>query len=125
MKGTIIENKLYGKNLHLIKIKLDEEMFEFKPGQFVMLSVPGFVTEKGVPIKRSYSIASAPEKKEYLEFTITRTGHGMFSDKICDSPVNTEVVVDGPFGKFHYNETDRTLYFIATGTGRKRMNKPG
>lgn len=115
MKGIIKEKKEICDDLYLFKIELDNSL-NFKPGQFVMVSIPNYVNEKNILIKRSYSIASSTEDK-LLELYIKKTGNKSFTDKLCETNINQELDILGPFGKFVYEDTDKTVYLIGAGTG--------
>ena len=75
---------------------------EFLPGQFFMMSKEGFNNEKGFPIKRAYSIASSPENKDSVEFCVKK--EGIFTNMLFDIPVGTELIMEGPSGRFVLNE---------------------
>lgn len=80
----------------IVSLRLDvvePETFEFKPGQYVDLSVPG--TDE----KRSFSIATTQATPDKLEFLIKKYPNGLFAGLLEEglSP-GDEVMVNGPYG---------------------------
>lgn len=71
--------------------KTDEKAFAFECGQFAMLSVPGAGES---PI----GIASSPEDKGYLEFTVKRYQWGMVTTALHDMEESDRIGVRGPYG---------------------------
>ena len=94
------------------------ESFSFESGQFVIASIPGFSNENGIPIARSYSIASSPAQKGSIELCISLAEEGKFSTKIHSLKTGDEVGIKGPYGRFSLKKpvADDTI-FIAGGTG--------
>ena len=94
------------------------EDFTFTPGQFVMVSVPGFNNEKGFPVARSYSIASSPLTKGDVEICLSRAVNGKLSNKLHSLSEGDPVNVTGPYGVFTLKEpVAEGTTFIAAGTG--------
>ncbi|MBW7844744.1 MAG: FAD-dependent oxidoreductase [Bacteroidia bacterium] len=94
---------------------LGDELFQFKPGQFVMLDLP-------IPSKitnRSYSISSAPNTDNIFELIIVLNPNGIGTPYIwANYKVGDIVPVAGPLGKFTLPENiESNLCLIATGTG--------
>ena len=91
--------------------------FNYEPGQFVTfsLSIPG--QEKVV--KRSYTIASSPSQRDYMEVTIKREEHGLVSRYMHDSvKVNDLLEIKAPNGKFYFNgEGANSVVLISGGVG--------
>jgi ferredoxin-NADP reductase len=50
--------------------------FGFEPGQWVNLFFPEFRNAQGNPLKRAYSIASAPRNDGTFELAVTRVTDG-------------------------------------------------
>ena len=89
--------------------------FTFLPGQFLSFSAE----IDGRPIKRSYSIASSPTQRDYVELTVKREEHGAESRYLHDSvAVGDLLEVKGPSGVFTFtgSETD-SIVLIAGGVG--------
>src|SRR3972149_7146515 len=84
----------------LFRIALNGHIFEFAPGQNVVLSLPGVANEKGSPMKRVYSIASSPLTKDYLELCVAVHPPPSFSAVLGNLNVGATVSVEGPYGIF-------------------------
>jgi ferredoxin-NADP reductase len=87
------------------------EPLVFEAGQWVSLVLPA-------DLRRSYSIASAPDGTGRFEIAVTRVEGGPGSTWLHTAPVGTELSVVGPQGFFTRppNKTGPSL-FIGTGTG--------
>lgn len=97
-------------------IKYPEKyQLEYKAGQFVMLDLP--IESKYT--NRSYSIASACNKENWLELLIVLNPKGIGTPHLFDNiEVGSSVKASSPLGKFtvaYPIETD--FCFICTGTG--------
>lgn len=117
-KGTISEIVQETPFIKIFKIKMAEELFQYKSGQFIMLSIDGINNEKGLIVKRSYSVASSSLNKDCLELCIAIKPEGKFTPVLNNLKVGDKINVDGPFGMFHLREHNKgKIYFIATGAG--------
>ncbi|HIC72694.1 MAG TPA: 2Fe-2S iron-sulfur cluster binding domain-containing protein [Alphaproteobacteria bacterium] len=91
--------------------------FNYEPGQFVTfsLSIPG--QEKIV--KRSYTIASSPSQRDYMEVTIKREEHGLVSRHMHDTvKLNDLLEIKAPNGKFYFNgQGANSVMLISGGVG--------
>jgi len=100
----------------VFEIDLEPEIdFSFLAGQFVQIVLPD-PRNPEKKLKRSYSICSAPEKN-LLTFCIKLVSDGLGTPQLSKLSVGSELNLIGPFGKFIYLETERTPFFISTGTG--------
>jgi CDP-4-dehydro-6-deoxyglucose reductase len=99
---------------HLVLERTDGQPFDFAPGQWVNLVMPLPEGE----IKRSYSIASAPEGKPSFELAVTRVEGGPGSGFLHALEEGATLRAIGPHGLFTRaaDETSPAL-FVATGTG--------
>jgi len=98
----------------LSTLRVEAEIEEFAPGQFVNLSLPGAAEED----RRSYSIASAPGQP--LEFLVTEVRDGKLTPKLLALAPGDPVLVERkPQGFFtlRWVPKARDLFMIATGTG--------
>lgn len=110
-------------DVRLFRLVLDgcSEIFPFKAGQFAQMVCP--IPNPAAPgtmkkIIRSYSIASPPEEKRFLEFCIKLVLDGAFTPTLWDKREGDTIEVRGPYGKFVVDEpVDHDLVFIAAGTG--------
>jgi ferredoxin-NADP reductase len=87
-------------------------------GQYLDLVV---ATPGGLPFRRSYSIASAPdvEHPEAFELAVTRVDGGPTSQALHDLALGGAVEIEGPRGTFVRRDEDRARagLFVAAGTG--------
>ena len=87
-------------------------------GQYLDLIVP---TSRGLPYKRSYSIASAPDPENHASFEIavTRVEGGPTSEALHVLAPGAVVELEGPTGTFVRSAPERAnpALFVATGTG--------
>ena len=87
------------------------KLFEHKPGQCAMVSVPGVG-------EAMFSITSSPTNKEYQEFSIKKCG--VLTDYLHDLQVGDEIMVRGPYGNNFPVDTElkgKNLLFVAGGIG--------
>ena len=98
-------------------------LFSYKPGQFVNLHL----NIDGKPIKRSYSISSAPTRPHTLEITVKRVlappgidvPDGVVSNWLHDNIApGSKLTISGPFGKFTCcDRASDKLLLISAGSG--------
>jgi len=89
------------------------ETVEFKGGQFLSIKLP-------YNLRRSYSISSAPENKNYLETYVDISPNGPGSNYFNSLRVGMEVEFLAPLGNFIFKESivkTSPAIFLATGTG--------
>lgn len=89
--------------------------FSFLPGQFLIFSAE----IRGKRIQRSYTIASSPTQRDYVEFTVKREDQGAESRYLHDNvAVGDHLDVSGPFGVFTYTGTETgSIVLISGGVG--------
>jgi len=110
-------------DVRLFRLSMDgyREPIPFIAGQFIQFLWP--IPDKEHPEKkkeliRSYSIASPPEERRFLEFCIKLVIGGAFTPSLWDLRVGDKLKMRGPFGKFIIHDPlDSNIVFIATGTG--------
>lgn len=98
-----------------IRVRLDEPLPAYLPGQYAELSVPG-VIEKA----RSYSFASAPGDApvDQVSFFIRHVPGGQMSSWLHEANrEGARVAVNGPFGSFWLRESEAPMLCIAGGSG--------
>lgn len=87
-------------------------------GQFVDLIVP---TSRGLPFRRDYSIASAPDpaRPDVFEIAVTLVEGGPTSEALHELNLGELIEVAGVKGAFVRNDADRSRpsLFVAAGTG--------
>ena len=100
-------------DIRRLRLKVDEE-FDFKPGQYVDISIPG-----GEGHHRSFSMANLPGDGA-LEFMIKLYPGGRFSGLLEDGSIKPgdTLEVTGPYGVFTLRASSpRRLLFIGGGAG--------
>lgn len=90
--------------------------FDFKPGQFVQLTIE---PTSGKPASRSYTIASSPGQVEHLELTIKREEHGLVSRYLHDTVKEGDLLkIAGPSGMFTFTgEEADSIVLLSGGVG--------
>ena len=94
----------------------DDEPFEFKPGQYVDIRIPGGDEDE----HRSFSMANVANGSGELEFMIKRYPGGRFSGLLGDDGLKAgdELEVTGPYGVFTLRSSSpRRIVFIGGGAG--------
>ncbi|PIB96205.1 MULTISPECIES: 2Fe-2S iron-sulfur cluster-binding protein [unclassified Caulobacter] len=94
----------------------DRLPFDFLPGQFLQVEVEPV---DGKPSRRSYTIASSPTQRAYVELTVKREEQGVVSCFLHDKvAVGDLLKTTGPFGAFTFTGTDAdSIVLIAGGVG--------
>lgn len=90
---------------------------DYRAGQHVSLLVP---TPSGEQKKKHYSIASAPNARfpARFEVAVTRTeDDGSTSAMLHDLPIGARMEMDGPSGRFVYEDFGGPAVFVTTGSG--------
>lgn len=93
-----------------------EMPFSFLPGQFVQVEVE---YEPGKKARRSYTIASSPTQRAFIEISVKREEHGAVSRYMNERlAVGDLIKVAAPFGTFTFTGTDaESIVLIAGGVG--------
>jgi propane monooxygenase reductase component len=94
----------------------DGEPFQFKPGQYVDIRIPGGEEDE----HRSFSMANMANGSGELEFMIKRYPGGRFSGLLGDAGIaaGDELEVTGPYGVFTLRSSSpRRIVFIGGGAG--------
>ncbi len=101
-----------------IKMKLlAPSEISYRAGQYIQFVVPEYEMSSE-EVYRAYSMASLPSNKNEVELEIRLVPNG-----ICTTYVfsylkeGDHVTLNGPYGEFHLNESDRDIIFIAGGSG--------
>ena len=93
------------------------DWLDFKPGQFIELTVPG------TDAKRRYSMASSPADLPTLELLVRLLPSGAMSDYLRDrARVDDVITLTGPYGGFFLRDKVKAPHImIAGGTGLAPM----
>lgn len=111
-KVTEIEDLTY--DIKRVRFEfLEPKEMDFKPGQFIQITVPGWDTV------RAYSIASNPKHKNFVDLMIRQVYKGEATTFVHKALMESDVIdVDGPFGDFYLQEdSNRDIICIAGGSG--------
>jgi ferredoxin-NADP reductase/Fe-S-cluster-containing hydrogenase component 2 len=89
--------------------------FDYLPGQFLTLHI----APEGLPIKRSYTIASTPTWRDRIEITVKREDHGLVSRWLHDVlRPGDEVEIEAPNGTFTFTGKEaESVVLIGGGVG--------
>ncbi|MFS0897402.1 2Fe-2S iron-sulfur cluster-binding protein [Mycolicibacterium litorale] len=89
--------------------------FDYRPGQFLTLRVPG---DRGEAVARCYSLASSPHTDPAPKVTIKRVDGGYGSNWLCDNVIVGHVIEAlPPSGVFTPADLNRDLVLWAGGSG--------
>jgi len=89
-------------------------LFAYRPGQFLTLRLP----LQGRPVRRCYSMSSAPAIDSALRVTVKRVANGRGSNWICDHLQTGDLVeVLPPAGVFTPRSLEGDLLLFAGGSG--------
>lgn len=106
----VVENvKRETEDTFTIFLKTNKK-FTFRAGQFCFLRI----NKKKLYARHPFTISSAPQDGSVC-FTIKLKG--VFTKEIVSLKAGEKVIVDGPFGIFDIESTDKDLVFIAGGVG--------
>jgi len=114
--AQIVQETPTVETFRLVETSSDRLPFDFLPGQFLQVEV---VPEDGKSVRRSYTIASSPTQRAYVELTVKREEQGIVSSYLHDSvKVGDLIKVSGPFGSFSFTGSDAdSIVLIAGGVG--------
>lgn len=104
------------ETFRLVEPSSDRLPFDFLPGQFLQVEVE---PQPGKVVRRTYTIASSPTQRAYVELTVKREERGIVSRYLSDRiKVGDLVKVSGPFGTFTFTGSDAdSIVLIAGGVG--------
>jgi ferredoxin-NADP reductase len=89
--------------------------FDYLPGQFLDLTIP----IDGKLVKRSYTIASSPVERDYVEITVKREAQGVVSGYLHDKvKEGDELQISAPSGRFTFTGIEaNSIVLIGGGVG--------
>ena len=92
-----------------------EQVFPYRPGQFITLRVP---SDRTGSVARCYSLCSSPHTDARLTVTVKRTPGGYASNWLCDNVrPGTALEALAPAGIFSPRSLDGDLLLLAAGSG--------
>ena len=127
-EGSFMPHELFGlrlvarrpltpRVLELRFARVDGHPFDYIPGQFITLHLPGPEGE----LRRSYSIASSPEEATEtgsIAIAVTEVPNGRACRILFGLSAGEVVQASGPFGRFILRDDPGMDYLlVATGTG--------
>ncbi len=115
-KAHLVEKKQMSSDVIMFKFQADKPV-EFVPGQYLILFVPQGQT----PLRRLFSVSSAPSKDGTFELLVKIILGGAASEYLPRITPEDEVMFQGPAGMFHLNERGKNIILMATGTGLAPM----
>lgn len=106
---------------HIVNVHfLPSRKFNFSPGQFLSVSIPGLLKKHGA-IKRCYSFALSPElsQEKGYQICVKLVKDGVGSEFLRSLAVGDRFKAYAPFGDFKLKPKPekRNLCLISTGTG--------
>lgn len=119
-EGTFIKIERVNETTRRFWVEIPEvECIDFIPGQFMTFDLP--IHKRRHKRWRSYSIASAPDHSNVLEFVIVYLEGGAGTTYLFNEvKVGTSLKLRGALGKFVLPETldlTKEICFVCTGTG--------
>ena len=107
--ASVSETIQLGPDVLQLTLDFDQPDFAFAPGQYVSIDL-------SPEIRRSYSIASAPQRPSSIQLCI-RLGDGPGSAAVRSLGVGHTVPVRGPYGNFLLPANEEPVTLIAGDTG--------
>lgn len=105
------------EDVYHVVLDLSQQEFNFKPGQYIRLTIPEMLYDDVRGNYRDFTITSSPNNKKELVITMRNTDSG-FKRTLLESPIGTHVKITGPHGEFLLpEETKLPLNWIARGIG--------
>lgn len=113
--AQIFEETPSVKTFRLVEPSGGKFPFSYLPGQFITVTV----APEGLPVKRSYTIASPPTRRDSCEITVKREPKGTVSAYLHDRVHEGELLqFTGPSGQFTFTgEEAASAVLIAGGVG--------
>lgn len=99
---------------HFVFQREDKTALHFIPGQFITL----MLTRADKLVRRSYSLAAAPNLEGNIEFAASFVAKGFASEYLFGLKRGDELLATGPFGRLILpNQAEKRYILVATGTG--------
>lgn len=115
--ARLLETSMATERVRLMTFEREGGPFHFRAGQWVNFHFP-LKDEKGHPLKRAYSIASAPGGTSRFELAITHVNAGPGSEFLHAMKPGEVLEARGPQGTFlRPLDAPAPALFVATGTG--------
>lgn len=115
LRARLANRREIARGVIEVDLALADDPFDFLPGQYVNLTVPGLA------LTRSYSMAHAAHADRCWTFAIRLLEDGAMSDWLRKAPADAALEIDGPFGHFYLRSPVRPIVMVAGGTGLAPM----
>ncbi len=113
---TLVDARMLSPNVRELTFAAGREL-SFEPGQWINLFFPKIRNELGKPLKRAYSIASAPNAEDRIDLAVTQVRDGPASTGLHSAELGQSFGMSGPHGTFVLAPIVRPVLMVATGTG--------
>lgn len=113
-KAKVVDIEDLTYDIKRVRFELIEpKEMEFKPGQFIQITVPG------IDVVRAYSIAGDPKDTGHVELMIRQVYKGAATTFVHKALMEKDTIdIDGPFGDFYLQEdSNKDIICIAGGSG--------
>lgn len=117
-KACVDEVHLHTPDVASFKLRAEQRLPRFKPGQFIHLTMDDYDPANFWPESRVFSVANAVADRRSVELTISRQGE--YTSRILDTLiVGDSLWAKGPYGEFTIDGEHgyRRAILIAGGTG--------
>jgi Na+-transporting NADH:ubiquinone oxidoreductase subunit F len=117
-RAQVVEMSDLTYDIKQVTLKLLEPSdITFAAGQYIQLEVPPYeLTDE--PIYRAYSISSVPAETGRIELEIRYVPNGICTTYVHKHlKVGDPVTLNGPYGEFRLNPSDREIICVAGGSG--------
>jgi Na+-transporting NADH:ubiquinone oxidoreductase subunit F len=96
---------------------LDPPEINFKAGQYIQFQTPEYELSSE-SVYRAYSCSSPPYRKDSLELEIRLVPNGICTTYVFNyMNEGEEITINGPYGEFFLQDSERDIVFIAGGSG--------
>ncbi len=113
--AKILSRKEVAQATYEVVFQCENEMFNFKPGQYVEITIPTLLNTRNNI--RNFSIASLSNDQNTITI-LFRASDSDFKRELIELPMGGEVIINGPLGVFKLPETnDEDIILIAGGVG--------
>lgn len=111
---VIAEQKMAVPDLYILKLKPKQssEVFAYTAGQFVQIRNPAYERPEE---PHSFSIATSPTTRDHLEFCYKV--YGNWTRALSQKAVGDELKIQGPLGRFTWEDSITQAVFLAGGVG--------
>lgn len=114
IKAGFLSKKKLSPDVYEFSFLCKEPSFiDFLPGQYLII----IFEKEGKTIRKYYSISSARQEKNKIEFIVKILDQGLGSQYLMGLNEWDEVLFQGPAGLFYLRQDNNPKIFVATGTG--------